>query len=890
MSCIKIVQWNANGISKHKLELEMFLSTNNIDVMLISETHLTSRNRFKIYGYTCYANHHPDDKSCGGTAILVKNRIRHNSLPNLQTRYFQYTAIKITEFNPHITLAAVYCPPKYSIKSSHFLKMLQIFNTRSIIAGDYNAKSPQWGSRLTSPRGKQLLESIRKMNLSCISSGSPTYWPTDRRKIPDVIDFAITRHINQHEIIAKAIHDLSSDHSPILIELSTSPKRNQMEGTIKGKVNWVKYQKIFQRNICTNIRLHSTEDIENAAKYLNSTIEESVQCATTYRINQQHQHQLEGSTYIKTLLQEKRKARRRWQEARTNKNKSILKKAANKLTNELAKQQNQRIQDHTSVLTHLPDSYNSIWKTAKNSTRPTISKPPIRDSTGKWLENDADKSEEFAKYFEETFKPNSPINPPLEVYGPINKNDKIKFTLADISNQINSINLKKAPGPDNITGKAIKSLPIEGHVVLMHIMNGINRLHHVPKIWKQAKIILIPKPGKDPSKTNSYRPISLLPIFSKIYEKLLHQLIKEDLEDLQIIPSHQFGFRNNHGTIEQVHKIVNEIKNALERKSYCTGIFLDVSQAFDKVNHNGLLQKIYNLLPIKYHKLLTSYLNDRSFQVQYGTKISSSRPITAGVPQGSVLGPTLYILFTSDLPTSNNKNILTTTFADDTAILFSHSHIPTIHRTLQQQINKITDWCNDWGIKLNESKSCQITFTLRRNTCPPIKINNRSIPTDTRTRYLGIHLDRKLTWREHINKKKIQINMVFKDLYWILRKKSKLNIETKIHIYKSVIKPVWTYGVQLWGASKPSNINIIDRCQSKIIRSILGAPNYVRNKIIMRDCNIDSVTQVATHLSNKYIQRLTSHPNTTARRILKAKRFKRLNRTDPLSLAHTPNQ
>lgn len=170
-------------------------------------------------------------------------------------------------------------------------------------------------------------------------------------------------------------------------------------------------------------------------------------------------------------------------------------------------------------------------------------------------------------------------------------------------------------------------------------MNAISRLNHFPTAWKEAKIILIHKEGKNPTKTNSYRSISLLPVLSKIYERLLLPSLKEDLENLKIIPDHQFGFRGKHSTIEQVHKLVNEIKMALENKHLCTGIFLDVAQAFDKVNHNGLLQKVSAFLPPKYLPLQTSYLKDRSFQVQYGNKTSTNRPILSGVPQGSVLGP-----------------------------------------------------------------------------------------------------------------------------------------------------------------------------------------------------------------------------------------------------------
>ena len=121
-------------------------------------------------------------------------------------------------------------------------------------------------------------------------------------------------------------------------------------------------------------------------------------------------------------------------------------------------------------------------------------------------------------------------------------------------------------------------------------------------------------------------------------------------------------------------------------------------------------------------------------------------------------------------------------------------------------------------------------------------------------------------------------------MHWLFGKKSKLSVATKVVLYKAIIKPIWTYGLQLWGSSKRSNLEIIDRCQTKIIRAILGAPRYVRNSILLRDLEINNVATEAGNVSAKYKKRLAKHPNKTARQILVAKRYNRLNRLDPLQL------
>jgi len=196
-----------------------------------------------------------------------------------------------------------------------------------------------------------------------------------------------------------------------------------------------------------------------------------------------------------------------------------------------------------------------------------------------------------------------------------------------------------------------------------------------------------------------------------------------------------------------VHRISHTINEAFGKKKYCTSAFLDVSQAFDKVWHEGLLLKIWHTLP-SYFKLTRSYLKDRTFRTKITDQKSDLFPIRAGVPQGSVLGPLLFVLYTSDFPTTNNTT--TGTFADDTVILATHADPRTAAQYLQHHLNLTQDWLRQWRIKIYETKSVQITFTLRKGQCPPVKINNVEIPVAAMTKYLGMHLDHKLNWRDHI--------------------------------------------------------------------------------------------------------------------------------------------
>ncbi|XP_017768625.1 PREDICTED: RNA-directed DNA polymerase from mobile element jockey-like [Nicrophorus vespilloides] len=276
-----------------------------------------------------------------------------------------------------------------------------------------------------------------------------------------------------------------------------------------------------------------------------------------------------------------------------------------------------------------------------------------------------------------------------------------QFNVRQVKLAILELKLKKRQ--DMITAEVLRQLPSIGIRVISLIFNAILRLGIFPSLWKVAQIILIAKRGKP--------------------------TLKPWLLDSHLIQEHQFGFRERHGT----------------------AAFLDISQAFDRVWHGGLLYKIKKCFPHEYYVIFKPYLTGRYFQVKHKDEVTSLRPILSGVPQGSVSGHLLYLIFT--------------------AVLASHQN----RTTASQIIQSIEHWFRKWRISANETKSVNVTYTMRRQTCPLVTLNGSALPPADEAKYLGMHLDRRLTWKKHITTKRKQLGLTVKNLHWLMGRYSSIS-------------------------------------------------------------------------------------------------------------------
>lgn len=878
---IRIACWNANGLISKRTEIEFFLNYYKIDILLLSETHTSPETSILgINGYTIILSHHPSGRCRGGAGILIKNNIQYEQIFEWSSTEIQLIAIRLSSLQPKTTLAAIYCPPNTRITREDFTNCFTHIPKPFLMGGDFNAKHTWWASRIINPRGRELLSCIQNNNYLAMSTGAPTFYSTNTNNIPDLLDFFISSGIPTSSTRIGELPELYSDHIAILCVL----KIGGFFETHRRKTNFARFRHQLNERLIDDLPLDTPQEIEEAIGHFNAVTTSAIEDSTDLLPNH---NSCDTSLEVRNLIAYKRRLRVLYQTTQNRFYKTQWNSACKRLRTRLCEERDEQQRTRLQGLSADCTTNYSLWK-AVSIKKPTRRNVPLR-SAREWIRSDQDKANLFADHLEQVFTPNQVCHPDPDHENFI-KSELLNFpplepleptSQEEVLEEIRRLNTKKSPGIDAINSKVIKAFPQKAIAFILALFNALLQQQYFPQSWKCAIIIMIEKPDKPAEEVTSYRPISLLPIISKMFERIILRRLSE--QSAEVIPDHQFGFRKGHGTIQQCHRIVATIRNALEEKKYCPAVFLDISQAFDKVWHDGLMWKIKERIP-KFYRILQSFVRGRTFVVRYSNDRSSTKEIHAGVPQGSVLGPFLYCLATGDFEIADG--VTTGTFADDTAFLTTHADPNVAAERLQMQLHMFHEWCDKWKVKVNPNKCVNVNFTLRRGVIPEVEIYGTVIPKEKSARYLGLHLDSSLNWGVHIQKKKKQLKLATQRLSWLLRPGSGLSVENRLLVYKVMLMPMWTYGAELWGSASASNIKKMQSAHCSSVRRILGAPWFVRNCNIMRDTKLPSVQSVIRERSQKHWAKVISHENSLMEALTGGINIRRLKRWHVDDLGH----
>ncbi|KAG7296291.1 hypothetical protein JYU34_021418 [Plutella xylostella] len=430
----------------------------------------------------------------------------------------------------------------------------------------------------------------------------------------------------------------------------------------------------------------------------------------------------------------------------------------------------------------------------------------------------------------------------------------------EVESFIRLLKIDSAPGLDGFRNSLIKHICKYIVVPLTHIINLSLKTGTFPDTWKTAVVTPIHKAG-DKKTPSNYRPISLLSVFSKLLEKIVNLRLVKFLEANNLLSPVQFGFRQGKSTEDAASSLISSVSSRLDEGQHCIGVFLDLAKAFDTVSIKILLKKM-ECLGIRGHTLnwFESYLTNRYQRTKCNDLLSDAMPVNFGVPQGSILGPTLFLIYINELgPTlSSSWNAQVICYADDTALLFYEKTWEATLLSAERGLSEVSNWLNSNLLTLNTTKTKFLCFHKTSASKPKfilqsLKIHstkciNRSQHCDCQSitrvdslRYLGIIIDEKLSFSQHItalsNRARKLINIMR-----LLRNSADLQILK--NVYTALCESVLSYCIPCWGGSTKSQMITIERAQRSILKVMHKKPRRFSTFRLFQESGVLSIRQL----------------------------------------------
>lgn len=828
-----ILQWNINGFYNNFNELKLMINDFNPFAICIQESHFNHSRRPTLKNYSIfYKLDQFHMRASGGVAICVKHGFHAEEL-DLNT---DLQAVAVKMFYPlEFTLVSLYLPPDQQIQRADLDDLLQQLTTPFLVTTDCNAHNVMWGSRQNNSRGKILESIINDWNLNILNDGSHTHFSVGNNSY-SAIDISFGSPCLSNQFSWTVHTDLcSSDHFPILISpLSRMLNTTRRPRWLTSSADWNKYQ----NNVTLNLDGKDLTDPLNQVDHFTSSI-----------INAAKQSIPQTSSIVKKCkppwwckevndcIKARNKALSMFNQKMDSESEKIYKIAKAKARRIIRQHQRNSWQKYASTIdnsTPVKEVWSKVQKISgktnfqgitclKNGTDLIHSPEAIAEEMGKNFSLIASSSAYSPEFIQHR---SHAQNNDIILFEEIVQSDlNINFTMQELQIALKSCK-GSSTGPDNMHYDMLKNLPIDAHFYLLRMLNNIWNQRTFPAQWRESIVIPIKKPSKNPLNPKSYRPISLTSCVSKIFEKMINRRLMWYLESNELLDNTQSGFRKYRSTLDNLAVLENDVQETFQRREHLVCIFFDLEKAYDTTWRFNII-KTLSSYGVRGNMLyfIHNFLQDRTFRVAIGNTFSSQFVQENGVPQGSVLSVTLFLVAMNSLKSFIPEGVKNYKFADDVAAYISGKSLVEIEQRLQTTLQNLENWSKTTGFRFSVGKTKIIHFCRKTscNTDPHLTLHGQEIEVVNTHKFLGMTFDRKLNWDRHLKNAKARSIGAVKVIRTLSNTNWGSNRKILLNLHNSLVLSRLEYGSVVYNSASATRLKSLDPVHHLGVRLATGA-------------------------------------------------------------------
>ena len=815
---LKICQLNVNSLIRHLDEVKSLLIFNKIDIFAVNETKIDSSVSDHEIAIENYVTIRKDrNRQGGGVALYIHKSLKVEILQHDSFKDLEIVAVVVHSKNcKPLSVATWYRPPssKSDVLEAYeiFLQYVDSLKKDCILIGDINCDLllhvPSSNTRMYSEIND--LFAFKQINTT-----EPTRLTSQSATLVDHMLSNCSHRIKSHGVIHSGLSDHSISFLVLKSESSSFPRtvqfrncknfdidkfisdlRNQPWETVKDFVNIddavEKWQNMFTYIIDKHMPIRTKRSKQRNTPWMNSNIFK--------------------------LMKDRDKIKHKAFRTKNDDMMSLYRKLRNKVTFEIRKAKRKYFTDKFSNVNSDP---RQTWKILKS----VISGNKCDSSIGDMNES-CKVADEFNSYFASigttladqiptvhfSYENNVPLDSTFS-FTPISETETLDL--------IRKLKNKKSIGLDGISVFVLKLSAKVIAPTLTYLINKSMKTGKFPNSWKAAKIVPIHKNG-DKSFPGNFRPISLLPCVSKILERVVQRQLLDYLHKNNILCVEQSGFRPRHSTTSTLIKVTDDWLQAMDDSKYTGAVFVDLRKAFDTVDHQILMKKMHSI-GIKHlsSDWFYSYLSRRTCKTLVNNSLSSPKFVSCGVPQGSLLGPLLFIIYVNDLAKYIKSSSLKL-YADDTVLYYSDTSVRKIESVLNSDLLLLDQWMNKNRLSVNYDKTvCMLIgsrYMLSKEKNLNVILCKTQIQQVNNVKYLGVICDEQIKWNIHIDK---MVKKIGQMVSFLGRLRSTLNESILKLLYNAVVLPHFDYGDIVYGSACKYLTERLQKLQNRAGRLIL---------------------------------------------------------------------